>query len=73
LLVVALGQQQVLVTLREPAPGAQAYRLGGSRELDGSATTFNADRARLRQLLPSMEADFSAWPSFGGMAVHGLR
>ncbi|GAB3466708.1 hypothetical protein GCM10027321_33150 [Massilia terrae] len=73
LLVVGLGPQQVLVTLRKPGVGAQPYRLSGSRELDGSATTFSADMPGLREMLPALERDFSAWPSFGGMAVHGLR
>lgn len=73
LLVLGLGPQQVLVTLRAPAPGVQAYRLSGTRELDGSATSFKADMPGLREMLPALERDFSAWPSFGGMAVHGLR
>jgi hypothetical protein len=47
--------------------------LGGTRELDGSATTFAKDSARLNALLPALETDFSAWHGFAGMAVHGLR
>lgn len=75
MLHVTLGGQQVLVLLRRPLalPGAQAYRLSGAREIDGSATTFHQDRDALRALLPRLEADFGAWPGFAGIALHEWR
>ncbi|MGI4717527.1 MAG: hypothetical protein ACRYF6_04050 [Janthinobacterium lividum] len=75
MLHVTLGGQQVLVLLRRPLalPGAQAYRLSGTREIDGSATTFHQDRNALRALLPRLEADFGAWPGFAGIALHEWR
>ena len=77
LLLVRAGERQLLVALHAPLAqlpeGAQGYRLGGVRELDGSATSFATDLARLHALLPALEEDFSAWPGFAGMAVHGLR
>jgi hypothetical protein len=65
----------VLVLLRQPVKGAAGalYRLSGERTLDGAATSFHSDRARLRTLLPSLERDFSAWSSFGGVVLHGWR
>lgn len=74
--------RQVLVLLHAPVPNAPGtgappqgvrYRLAGSRILDGSATTFHADKPALLRLLPGLEADFGAWPAFGGIAVHELR
>jgi len=82
LVAADIGGRQVLALLRAPVPvpaaaGAQPvparYRLAGSRVLDGSATTFHADKAALLQRLPAFEADFGAWPGFGGVAVHELR
>lgn len=73
LALVEDGGQQVLVLLREPAivPGAAMFRLDGERLFDGGATSFHADKARLRALLPGLERDFSAWPGFAGVALHG--
>lgn len=60
----------LLLKQPQPNPGGAAYRRAGQRTLDGSATTFAASPARLLQLLPTLEAEFSAWPSFGGIALH---
>jgi hypothetical protein len=67
--------RQVLVLLRAPlaASGAPLYRLASTRAIDGSATTFQRDKAALERLLPLLEADFGAWDGFGGMAVHEYR
>ncbi|WP_151636702.1 hypothetical protein [Noviherbaspirillum aerium] len=74
--LVRLDQTPVLVLLKQPqaAPaGVQAYRFVSDRLLDGSATTFHRDPARMLRLLPSLEADFSAWPGFAGIALHELK
>ena len=75
LLFTQAGETPVLVLLRQPVKGAAGalYRLSGERTLDGAATSFHSDRARLRTLLPSLERDFSAWSSFGGVVLHGWR
>ena len=75
LLLARAGEASVLVLLREQVKEASGtlYRLSGERTLDGSATSFHSDRARLRGLLPGLERDFSAWSSFGGIALHGWR
>jgi len=75
LLLAQAGEASVLVLLRQPVTSAAGslYRLSGERILDGSATSFHANRDGLRALLPRLEHDFSAWTSFGGLALHGWR
>lgn len=75
MLLLAFEGQQVLALLRQPMllPGAQAYKLTGSRHIDGSATTFHKNKDALRALLPRLEADFGAWPGFHGIALHEWR
>ncbi|WP_020654659.1 hypothetical protein [Massilia niastensis] len=75
MLMFELGGQQLLVLLREPAshPQAQAFRLTGSRRIDGSATTFHADKGALTRLLPKLESTFGAWKGFAGIALHEWR
>jgi hypothetical protein len=67
--------RRVLVLLRAPlaASGTQLYRLSATRAIDGSATTFHQDKAALARVLPLLEADFGAWDSFGGIALHEYR
>lgn len=74
--LVKLDTLPVLVLLKQAQaapPGAQAFRFASERLLDGSATSFHRDPARMLSLLPALEADFSAWPGFGGMALHELK
>jgi hypothetical protein len=78
LLAVDVDGRTVLVLPRQPlalpaGAGLRAYRLASSRVLDGSATTFHADKPALLRLLPRLEADFGAWDGFGGIAVHELK
>ncbi|KQQ96770.1 hypothetical protein [Massilia sp. Leaf139] len=75
LLLARAGEAQALVLLRQPVTQAAGtlYRLSGERRLEGDATSFHGDREGLRKLLPALERDFSAWPSFDGIALHGWR
>jgi len=75
LLLAQAGEVPVLVLLRQPAKsaGATLYRFSSERTLDGSATSFHADKAALRKLLPELERDLGAWPGFAGIALHGWR
>jgi hypothetical protein len=75
LLLAQAGATQALVLLRQPVQAASAplYRLSGERTLDGSATSFHGRREDLRALLPALEREFSAWPGFAGIALHGWR
>lgn len=75
MLLFTLEGRQVLVLLRQPLahPTGRPYQLTGTRPIDGSATTFHANKDALRALLPRLEADFGAWPGFAGIALHELR
>lgn len=72
---VQLGEHHFLLMLRSarPNPLGTAFRRVSSYEISGSATTFHGDTARLLRQLPELETVFSAWPGFGGMALHELR
>jgi hypothetical protein len=72
---VTIGGRQVLALLRQPlaAAGATLYRLQSTRTIDGSATTFHNDKDALLRLLRGLDADFSAWDGYGGIAIHELR
>ncbi|HEY1104088.1 MAG TPA: hypothetical protein VGE70_11765 [Burkholderiaceae bacterium] len=73
--LLALQGQHFLVLLANAAPNPHgpAFRASGSRLLTGDATTFHAQPQRLLELLPALEAQFSAWPEFAGMALHEIR
>lgn len=75
MLLFDIDGQKILLLLRVAAAHGQAdaYTLGASRDIDGSATTFHADKDALRRLLPQLEKVFGAWKSFGGVALHELR
>ncbi|OWW20999.1 hypothetical protein [Noviherbaspirillum denitrificans] len=73
--LVSVGQTPVLVLLKEAARNSHgpAFRMESASVFDGSATSFHRDPGRLLELLPSLEADFAAWPSFGGVSLHELK
>lgn len=75
LLLAEAGDTQVLVLLRQGVQQAAVprFRLASERLLDGSATSFHGRRGRLQALLPALERDFSAWPGFAGIALHGWQ
>ncbi|WP_313035647.1 hypothetical protein [Massilia alkalitolerans] len=75
MLLFTVDGQLVAVLLRQPLahPRATPYKLVGTRQIDGSATTFHKDKDALRALLPRLEADFGAWPGFAGIALHEWR
>lgn len=75
LLLAEAGDTQVLVLLRQGVEQAAVprFKLGGERLLDGSATSFHGRRGQLKALLPALERDFSAWPGFAGIALHGWQ
>jgi hypothetical protein len=69
------GPHAVLLQLREalPNPSGPAYRLAGSWVADGTATSFMHAPQRLLDMLPALEREFAAWPSFDGMSLHELQ
>ncbi|NEX60340.1 hypothetical protein [Noviherbaspirillum galbum] len=72
--LVGAGSHAVLLHLGEalPNPSGPSFAKTGEWLADGSATSFHQDAEGLMRLLPELESQFSAWSSFGGMAVHGL-
>ena len=70
-----LDGQDYLLLLAEPAanPHGAAYRLVGSNTLSGTDTSFYRQDTKLWATLPALEAIFTTWPAFGGMAVHELN
>lgn len=73
--LLTLEQTPVLVLLSQPHtnPHGSAFNLVSSEMVDGSATSFYPHAARLLELLPQLENDFSAWSGFAGMALHELN
>lgn len=71
---VKLGTQDFLLLLKQPRSNerGRVFRRTSSAQVSGSGTTFQADQARLMDLLPDLENVFSAWHGFGGMALHEI-
>jgi hypothetical protein len=69
------GPHTVLLQLKEalPNPSGPAFRLAGSWVADGTATSFMHAPQRMLDMLPALEREFAAWPSFHGMALHELQ
>lgn len=70
-----LAGQDYLMLLAAPAtnPHGPAFRQVGSTLLSGSATTFHGQPHKLLEMLPELEAQFTTWPAFGGMALHEIQ
>jgi hypothetical protein len=69
------GPHTVLLQLKEalPNPSGPAFQLAGSWVADGTATSFMHAPQRMLEMLPALEREFAAWPSFDGMALHELQ
>ena len=52
--------------------GVISYRATHTRLVDGTDISFYKNKEKLWALLPLLQSDFSAWPSFSGLAIHGL-
>lgn len=74
LLHVDVAGRDVLVLLSDVhafEPG-RAWAYSHSSTFSGAELTFHDDPSRLLNLLPTLESSWMAWPSFGGVALHGL-
>lgn len=71
---VPLGTDNALVLLETPAadPRGHAYVLEGSFAAPARRISFLGDRERLLRLLPALAEPLRAWPSFAGLALHGV-
>lgn len=72
---VQLAGQDYLLLLAEPAanPHGAAYRQVSSNSLSGTDTSFHGQADKLSEVLPELEALFTTWPAFGGMALHEVK
>lgn len=71
-----LGSDTVLLllaqALTEVPTGMTLYGMTHTRDIDGSDTSFYKRRPELLLLVDALEREWQVWPSFGGMAIHGL-
>jgi hypothetical protein len=54
-------------------PGARMYSSRGKVVVRAARISFMGDEARMRRVAEQTRPIFSAWPSFRGFALHGLR
>lgn len=75
LLVVDVGEHRVLVVLDEPVevPGLPGYRRTRESPAPASAITFSGDLSRLETTAALLEPEWKRWPSYDGLAIHGLE
>lgn len=70
-----LGDKSVLLLLKTPHPsdaGVTSYHFTHSRLIDGTDISFYTKIDSLKPLINKLEADLSVWPSYSGLAIHGL-
>jgi hypothetical protein len=58
---------------KQSFPDMTAFRFAYSTRWEAGGTTFYGNRDRLLELLPALEAGFKSWPSFAGIALHGIE
>lgn len=69
------GTQDVVVLLKHPArcPAGAAFAQTRVSTFQGATLSFHGRDETLRALLPALESGFAAWPSFAGLALHGVE
>ena len=65
--LILLGKQHAAAL-----PEVDTLRYSHSRQNDGNDITFDRQMEQFRMLLPKLLQDLSKWPSFSGIAVHGI-
>ncbi len=72
--LVPLGANTLILSLdtAQTNPAGRAYTYSHTINRQGSNTSFHRNVASMRKLLPELEMVWRAWPSFGGIALHGL-
>lgn len=72
--LVPLQENVLVVLLDEPRvnPAGSAFAYSHTTPWRGNSITFRSHLPALRELLPQLEAAWSGWPSFAGVALHGL-
>jgi len=71
---VTLGGRAALVLLRAPAesPSGAAYAQASRRDIAADGLSFHGREAVLPTLLPLLGQAFAPWPSYAGIALHGV-
>lgn len=66
--------QPVLLLFDTAQPGApgRAYRLQQETTVSGAATSFSGQAGELAAAMRQLEPEWARWPSFSGIALHGL-
>lgn len=72
--LVPREKEAFLLLLDAPAanPMGAAFAYSHATRWRASTITFRNDVAAMRKLLPELESVWRAWPSFAGIALHGL-
>ncbi len=74
--LVPQGKNTLLLLLDEPRPGpageSQTFAYSHTTRWRGSSISFRDNVGAMSKLLPGLETVWQAWPSFAGIALHGL-
>ena len=72
--LLPLGDNNLLVSLdaAQAYSAARVFTYSHSITRQGTNTTFHRNIGAMQKLLPQLETVWRAWPSFGGIALHGL-
>jgi hypothetical protein len=70
-----VGESDVLILLKRPGrnPRGLTFREHHVSRFLASRMTFHENEASLTALIPRLEAQWGAWSSFAGLALHGLE
>ncbi|CUW41616.1 conserved protein of unknown function [Magnetospirillum sp. XM-1] len=66
------GDALVLMDQQAEDPAGTPLALAGKSVAPGSALTFHGADARIDDILRALERQLAPWPSFLGMAIHGV-
>ena len=72
LLPLAANTLMLSLDTAQANPAGRAYAYSHTINHQGSNTTFRGNIRAMQKLLPELEMVWSAWPAFGGIALHGL-
>ena len=72
--LVPLGTNALMLSLNTPQanPAGTAYHYSHTLDRKSNNITFHQNIGTMRKLLPELENMWHAWPSFDGIALHGL-
>ncbi|OIQ90438.1 hypothetical protein GALL_276720 [mine drainage metagenome] len=75
LLQLQVGGQSVLILLKDVYKhneSIMSYRYTYTRIIDGTDISFFKTKGAFKELMTPLEAELNLWPSFSGLAIHGL-